>query len=183
MEFLTVQCVGYITYSDALIARIVQNEFLAFLLSLIGSPAHIQASSAVLFGGDACRVTQSDIDLDVQVTFTAGELRTYRNRKIGNTVNKVMVCPQLFTDVTQSAVVFGPNMSTVQERAFLRFDAATNVPLKREWQGWLWDEILQPEKLYSFGSDELQEAYLIQWPDETVVEERIVEGVKRNYLD
>ena len=64
----------------------------------------------------------------------------------------------------------------------MRFDAATNVPLKLEWQSWLWDEILQPEKLYSFGSDDLQEAYLIQWPDEPMLEERIVEGVKLNYL-
>ena len=182
MDFLTVQCLGYITYSDALIARIVNNEFLAFLLSLIGSPAHIKASSAVLFGGESCQITNNNNALDVKVTFNRGELRTYRNRKIGNTVNKVMVCPQLFTDIRQSAVVFGSNMSTVQERAFLRFDAATNVPLKLEWQSWLWDEILQPEKLYSFGGDDLQEAYLIQWPDEPVLEERIVEGVKLNYL-
>lgn len=182
MDYLTVKCVGYITYSDALIARLVNSEFQAFLFSLIGSPSHIQATSAVLFGGDACRISQND-DTALPLKFSSGTVRTYRNRKIGDTVNKIMINVQYFLEAAQSAVIFGSGLPTVQERAFLRFDAATSLPLKPEWQSWLWDEVLQPEKLYSFGGEDLQEAYLISWPDERTLEERILEGVRRNYLN
>ncbi len=182
MDHLTVKCVGYITYCDALIARLVNSEFQAFFFSLIGSPSHIQASTAVLFGGDSCRVESHD-DPALNLKFSSGNIRTCRNRKIGNTVNKIMINSGYFLEKQQKAVFYGSSMSVVQQRAFLCFDATTSIPLKPEWQAWLWDEILQPEKLYSFGNDELQEAYLISWPDETTLQEQILEGVKLNYLN
>ncbi len=183
MDYLTVKCVGYITYCDALIARLIGSELQAFLSSIIGSPSHIQATSAVLFGGDCCRVNKGD-EPALNLKFSTGTVRTYRNRKIGNTVNKVLITPDYFLENTQTAaIVFGSNLSIVQDRAFLSFDTATSIPLKPQWQHWLWDEILEPEKLYSFGGDDLQEAYLIKWSDDAKLEEQILEGIKLKYLD
>ena len=183
-KYVTVQTAGFITYCDALIARATSSELEAFLFSLIGTPSHIKASSAVLFGGETCRI--SSLDESPKNICFSGTVRTCRTRKIGETVNKIMVSenhfPETCSNVTSSTVVFGPDLSLVQERAFLRLDAATNIPLKPEWQGWLWDEILQPEKLYSFGGDDLREAYLITWPVDDTLQEQILEGVKQRYL-
>lgn len=183
MDYLTVKCVGYITYCDALIARRTGSELQPFLFSLIGSPSHIQATSAVLFGGESCRISKGD-ELALDLKFSKGTVRTYRNRKIGNTVNKVLITTGYFLEKAQTAtIVFGSDLSTVQDRAFLSFDAAASIPLKPQWQHWLWDEILEPEKLYSFGGDDLQEAYLIKWPDDAKLEEQILEGIKLKYLE
>ncbi len=82
----------------------------------------------------------------------------------------------------QTAFVYGPDLPTILDRAFLLLDAATTIPLKPEWQAWLWDEVLQPEKLYSFGEEELREAYLISWPGDDTLQERILEGISMHYL-
>jgi len=179
-----VQTAGFITYCDALIARLTSGQLQAYLLSLIGTPSHIKASSAVLFGGETCRISnQEDPPRDIGFS---GAMRTCRSRKIGETVNKIMVSenhfPETCSHFATSTVVFGPGISMVQERAFLRLDAATSIPLKPEWRGWLWDEVLQPEKLYSFGGDELQETFLITWPADDILQEQILEGVRQRYL-
>jgi len=191
-NYLTVRCAGFVTYCDALIARVTSsNENLqACFFSLIGTPSHIKASSAILFGGETCRVSSHD-EPALELGFL-GTPRTCRTRKIGETVNKVMVsvnyfpetlCKSNSTGSTSAAVIYGPDMPTVIERAFLRLDAATTIPLKPEWQGWLWDEVLQPEKLYSFGGEELQEAYLVSWPEDTILQEQILSGISLNYLN
>ncbi len=183
MHYLTVKCLGYLTYCDALIARQTGSELQAFLFSIIGTPSHIQATSAVLFGGESCRVNQNE-EPALNLTFSTGNIRIFRNRKVGNTVNKILITPGYFLEKKQTAtIVFGSNLSTVQDRAFLSVDAATSIPLKPEWQSWLWDEILEPEKLFSFGGEDLQEAYLITWPDDARLEEQILEGIKLKYLD
>ena len=186
-NYLTVRCAGFITYSDALIAKInADNKFHAVFLSIIGTPSHIKTTSAILFQGDSCQVLKqndSRIELDFLVDPAA-----YRTRKIGETVNKVMISSCYFeiqgkTRPRRAAVVYGPDMATVTARAFIRLNAGTTVPLKPEWQAWLWDEVLQPEKLYSFGGEELREAYLVYWPEDDTLQERILEGISMQYLN
>ncbi|HHL33860.1 MAG TPA: hypothetical protein ENJ30_05790 [Desulfobulbaceae bacterium] len=185
-NYLTVRCAGFITYSDALIAKkTADNKFHAVFLSLIGTPSHIKATSAILFQGDSCHVLNQD-DSRIELDFLVNPA-TYRTRKIGETVNKVMISSCYFeiqgkTRPRRAAVVYGQDMPTVIERAFLRLDAGTTIPLKPEWQGWLWDEVLQPEKLYSFGEEGLQEAHLVYWPDDEPLREQILEGVSLGYL-
>ncbi len=185
-NYLTVRCAGFITYCDALIAqKNADNKFHAVFFSLIGTPSHVKATSAILFQGDSCHVFNQDssrVELDFLVNPS-----TYRTRKIGETVNKVMISSNYFecqgkTRPRRAAVVYGPDMPTVTDRAFLRLNADTIIPLKAEWQGWLWDEVLQPEKLYSFGGEELQEAYLVNWPEDDPLQEQILEGVSFGYL-
>jgi len=182
-EFITVQCAGFTTYSDALIARLISGGLNAFLLSLIGTSANIRASSAIILGGDSCRISREgepEINLQFQ-----GSIRTCRTRKIDETVNKVMVAHPYFPNSEsgiRSVVVFGPDLLAVQERAFWCFDAATSIPLKPQWKDWLWEEVFQPEKLYSFGGRELQEAYLISWSEDEILQEQILEGVSMHYL-
>ena len=187
--YLTVRCGGFVTYCDALIARVSGGDNLqACLFSLVGTPSHVKATSAILFGGENCRVSKQD-EPALELEFT-GTPRTCRTRKIGETVNKILVNADYFPESgrclpggTGTAVIYGPDMPTVIERAFLRLDAATTIPLKPEWQGWLWDEVLQPEQLYAFGGKELGEAYLIQWPDDDGLQERILEGITLQYLN
>jgi len=184
-HYLTVQCAGFITYCDALIARTIGDELQACFVSLVGTPAHIKASAAILFGGETCRI--SDHEQPARRFGLLGTVRTCRTRKIGETVNKVLVSSDYFPDscssVTRSAVVFGTDLSTVQERAFLRLDSVTTIPLKRQWQSWLWDEVLQPEKLHSFGGKELDEAYLISWPEDDSLQDQVLQGITRHYLN
>jgi len=183
-DYLTVQAAGFVTYCDALIARATGNEFKACFFSLIGTPSHIKATSALIFGGNICRISNGD-EPALDLTFL-GTVRTCRSRKIGETVNKVMVSANYFPETcvasSNAAVVYGPDLLTVQERAFLRLDAATSIPLKPEWNGWLWDEVMQPEKLHSFGGKELQEAYLIYWSKDDTLQGQILEGVAQKYL-
>jgi hypothetical protein len=184
-NYLTVRTAGFVTYCDALIARAGSEILEAYFLSLIGTPAHIKASSAILFSGETCRIASQD-EPQQQLGFPEA-IRTCRSRKIGETVNKIMVSgshfPESGAQSSREEVVFGADIATVQERAFLRLDAATAIPLKTQWQGWLWDEVLQPEKLYSFGGDELKEAYLIRWPEDDILQQQILTGVRQRYLN
>ena len=43
-DYLTVRSHGVVTYCDGLIARIQADQAEAYLLSLVGSPEHIQAT-------------------------------------------------------------------------------------------------------------------------------------------
>ncbi|MDP3696000.1 MAG: hypothetical protein Q8R42_07800, partial [Desulfocapsaceae bacterium] len=84
----------------------------------------------------------------------------------------------LFGKNTSYATVFGPDLPVVQERAFRTLDAVTTIPLKHQWQEWLWDTILYPEKLFCFGDDDIQEAYIITLPTEAKLEEAVIEAIQ-----
>lgn len=186
-NYLTVQSNGFITYCDALIARLTHNRAESFLFSLVGSPAQVQASSAHFFNGGLCRVSDAQ-NADFELSRWTGTVHSIRAKKIGDIVNKVMISADHFpgasdgsAEPVMSAVVFGPDIATVKERAFLRLNNCTTMPLKPEWREWLWDEVLHPEKLYSFGNRQMQEAWAISW-DEEGLEDQILEGVRQNYL-
>ena len=196
-EYTNLQAAGFTACCDAMVAKVVDNQLFAFFLSVIGTPSSVKALTAILYGGDTCRVSNPD-DTGREFEFLGpeqireltfpGNLQTCRSRKIGDTVNKLLVSASITganqsDNARSSALVYGPDMPTVIERAFLRFDAATTIPLKPEWQGWLWDEVLQPEKLYSFGGEELREAYLVSWPGDDTLQERILEGISMHYLN
>ena len=198
-HYIKVQAAGFVTYCDALIARVAGDELLACFLSLIGTPSNVKALSAILYGGDTCRVSSPDdpirefeflgsVQTSRELGFPGG-LRTCRTRKIGDTVNKILVSTDYFTESSTSSAksglssfVYGPDMPTIMDRAFLLLDAATTIPLKQEWKVWLWDEILQPEKLHSFGGKQLQEAYFISWPKDDILQGQILEGIAQQYL-
>ncbi len=186
-DYLTVQSNGFVTYCDALIARLTDDAAQSFLFSLIGSPAHVQAASAHFLSGSLCRVTDTK-DTAFELGRGSGSVRSIRVKKIGDTVNKVMVNADHFpgaagasSDAINAAVVFGPHIDSVKERAFLRLNSSTTIPLKWQWREWLWDEVLQPEKLYSFGNRELQEAWSISWQEENL-EELVLNGIRQKYL-
>ena len=199
-HYIKVQAAGFVTYCDALIARVAGEELLACFLSLIGTPSNVKALSAILYGGNTCRISSPDdpvhefdflgsVQTSRELGFPGG-LRTCRTRKIGETVNKVLVGTDYFSVGStlsdksgQSAFVYGPDMPTIQDRAFLLLDTATTIPLKPEWQAWLWDEIMEPEKLHSFGGEQLQEAYLISWPKDDILQGQILEGIAQQYLN
>ena len=199
-NYVKLQAAGFVTYCDALIAKVRGEELLACFLSLIGTPSNVKALSAILYGGETCRVLSPDdsvrefeflgpVQASRELGFPGG-LRSCRTRKIGETVNKVLVSKDYFSEGSapseesgQTVFVYGPDMPTILDRAFLLLDAATTIPLKPQWRVWLWDEVLDPEKLYSFGGKELQEAYLINWPEDNNLQEKILKGISMQYLD
>lgn len=173
---LIIKCVGFVCYSNALIARRSDREYQGCLLSLIGSPSHVKAMSALIYSGEAvCRVTGNN-DEPTELRFS-GSIRTCRTRKIGEVVNKVLVATG-FNESSLHATVFGPDLPTVQERAFRRVDKATTIPLKPQWQEWLWEKMISPEKLYSFGDEDFQEAYLVNIPCDETLESRVLKAIK-----
>ena len=192
-DYLTVKSDGFITYCDALIARFNGDGAQSFLLSLVGSPAHVQAASARFFSGETCQISshnpfnEDGSNETFDLSRCHGKTHSIRAKKIGDTVNKVLISADHFPGASKgtsgsvnSAITFGPDLETVKERAFLRLDGCTTMPLKAQWQEWLWEEVLQPEKLYSFGNKALREAWLICWHDE--LEDLILEGIRQGYL-
>ena len=88
--YLIIKCVGFVCYSNALIVRRSDREYQGCLLSLIGSPSHVKAMSALIYSGEAvCRVSDNN-DESADLRFS-GSIRTCRTRKIGEVVNKVLV--------------------------------------------------------------------------------------------
>lgn len=199
MEFYQLRANGFIGYCDALVARKVPrvsgiDDYEAFLLSMMGTASQMKAISAELFNGGVIKIMQFDDTRESHgydpslptCTFsrpgnTGGQIKTIRSRNVGEIVVKILAHELVLGAVT-AAVVCGPDIPTVQERAFLRLDAATSIPLKRSWTIWLWDNVLQPEALFSFGDEELRHAYKISWPDEQEMEVRILSAVRDHTL-
>ena len=183
LDYLTVKCNGFITYCNALIARFTSDEAQSFFLSLLGAPAHVQATSAGFFSGDPCQISSQNHET-FELTRCIGKTQAIMAKKFGDTVNKVLISADHFPGRSSkpgnNAVVFGPDMETVKKRAFHRLDSSTTMPMKADWQEWLWDEVLQPEKLYSFGSEQLREAWLISRQDD--FEDKILAGIRQGYL-
>lgn len=186
-NYLTVQSNGFITYCDALIARLAHNRAESFLFSLVGSPAQVQAASAHFFNGGFCRVADGQ-NADFELSRCYGTVHSIRAKKIGDIVTKVLISADHFPGAidnsaasVKEAVVFGPDIGTAKARAFMRLNTCTTMPLKPEWGEWLWDEVLNPERLFSFGNRQLLEAWAISW-DEEGLENQILEGVRQNYL-
>lgn len=194
-QFYRMKCLGFVAYCDAFIGRRQVDTgfdvYSAFLISLIGTASNVKAVSANLYSGEQARLTEfsdnneySGVGCRYYGEANSNNIHIIRTRKVGEIVNKIVV--QRFVLGAQNdkaAVVFGPDLPTVQERAFLRLDAATTIPLKKQWIGWLWDEIMQPEQLYSFGDPELHYAYLVSLPTDEELETLILQAVRDNYLN
>ncbi len=188
-DYVKVQSAGFIAYCDCLIARKFHDSFQAYLMSITGTAAHTQALASCMFQNESCRLffrpDEPAINLTMHNCMSAS-----RSRKVEGAVNRVLASPVLLLSDTASnnnkevnqAIIFGPDMDTIRERAFLRLNADTAVPLKSSWTGWLWDEVFEPEKLYSFGDREVRESYLVQWPRETVFQDQVLDAVKYGYL-
>jgi hypothetical protein len=198
MDYQKVSTCGYTAYCDALIARKVEpgyrngsyiynTEFRAFLMSLIGTASYIKTISAQVSTGE--ELTFGDEE-NIPCYFychnhskISENTKTVRIRKIGETVNKIIVQRFLYEDHHQAAVIFGKDLLIVKERAFRRLDTATTIPLKRQWVDWLWDEVMKPEELFSYGGEDLRFAYLVSWPTEEELKTMILDAIKLKYLN
>lgn len=199
-DYQRVNTCGYTAYCDALIARKVEpgyqdgsyfysTEYRAFLMSLVGTASYIKTISAQATTGE--KLTFGDEGEDkIPCQFYCHNFskitentKAVRVRKIGETVNKIIVHRFLYEDHNQAAVVFGKDLPIVKERAFRRLDAFTTIPLKRQWIDWVWDEVMAPEQLFSYGGEDLRQAYLVSWPSEEELQEKILEAIKLKYLN
>ena len=189
--YIKIRAAGFVAYCDTLICSHINGEFMAVFLDLVGTPANVQAVSSLLFKGESCRIRFMRSDSDDLCTLKFSDHpRTYLSRKIhDNGVLKVMVNENLFSmnrkQIGRSAVVFAQDLEEVQRRAYLKLDAISTTPMKPEWQEWLWEEVMQPEKLFTFSSfkdKEMKEAYMVSFPDEKVIQEKILEGISLEYL-
>lgn len=196
-DYQRVQTSGYHAYCDAFIARKMEpgyldgsytyrTEFRAFLMSLVGTASYVKTISAQLsLGVDLFFGEEEKIPCHFYCrnpAKTAQNIKAVRVRKIGETVNKIIVHRYLYDDDDRSAVVFGKDLLTVKERAFRRLDTSTTIPLKRQWIDWLWDEVMHPEQLFSYGGEDLQHAYLVSWPTEEELQVSVLDAIKLKYL-
>ena len=185
-DYLTIRSNGFVTYCDGLIASIEADQARAYLLSLVGSPAQIQATSAHFYNGGFSRISGIE-PTPLELGRTPGTIRSIRARKIGDVVNKVLISAEQFERKAQhsetacSVIVFGEDMAAVKQQAYHRLDNSTTMPLKPEWRDWLWDEVLKPERLYSFGNPQRRQAWRISWQEE-VLAERVRAGVREQAL-
>lgn len=197
-DYQKVNTCGYTAYCDALIARKVEpgyiggsytyrTEFRAFLMSLVGTASYIKTISAQVSTGEELLLGDEE---KIPCHFycnnsskTAENTKAVRVRKIGETVNKIIVHRFLYEDHNQAVVVFGKDLFIVKERAFRRLDTFTTIPLKRQWIDWLWEEVMNPEQLYSYGGEDLRHAYLVSWPTEEELQDRVLDAIKLKYLN
>ena len=197
-DYQKVSTCGYEAYCDALIARKVEpgyvngsyhyrTEYRAFLMSLVGTASYVKTISAQLSTGEQIVFDNENDQIPCYFynynSSTSENTKAVRVRKIGETVNKIIVQRFLYEDNNQSVVVFGRDLLTVKERAFRRLDTFTTIPLKRQWIDWMWDEVMNPEQLYSFGGEDLRYAYLVSWPSEEELQEKILDAIKLKYLN
>lgn len=171
--YMTINCGGFVAYCNALIARDTGNLLQACMASLIGTPSNIKAITAAVFSGESCRISEYE---GQKLTFFS-QLETLRNRKIGEMVNKVIIT-NLFGKNVSYATVFGHDLQIVKERAFRTVDGLRTTPLKHQWQDWLWENMLHPERLFCFGDSEFQEAYIIFLPSEETLERAVLEAIE-----
>ena len=196
-DYQKVHTCGFSAYCDALIARKVapgylkgsynyRTEYSAFLMSLVGTASYVKTISAqVSIGEELLFGDEEKIPCHFYChnsSKTAENTRAVRVRKIGETVNKIIVHRFLYEDDNLAVVVFGKDLLTVKERAFRRLDSSTTIPLKRQWIDWLWDEVMSPEQLYSYGGEDLRHAYLVSWPNEEELQSRILDAIRLRYL-
>lgn len=193
-EFLKISSLGFVAYCDALIARrenmAGNDNYAAFLISMIGTPANIKTVFAQLYQGESVRLAEFTETTEFEGTpcrfygeIAGNNIQTIRTRKVGDTINKIVV--QRFVSggtLDKAAVVFGPDMPTVKERAFLRLDSTTTIPLKKQWMCWLWDEVMQPEQLFSYGGEDLRYSYIVSLPTDEELQERVLNAVSLRYL-
>ena len=185
-DYLTVRSHGVVTYCDGLIARIQEDQAEAYLLSLVGSPEHIQATSTHFTMGGCCHISGIE-PVPIELGRAPGPLRSIRARRIGDVVTRVIISADQFartalqTETVCSAIVFGMDLATVRQQAWHRLANSTTVPLQPEWRDWLWDEVLQPERLYSFGNPQRRQAWRISWQEEELAE-RVRAGFREQAL-
>ncbi len=189
--YIKIRAAGFIAYCDTLICLHLNGEFIAVFLDLIGTPANVQAMSSLLFKGESCRIRfmQSGSDDLCTLRFSDHPATCFSRKIHDNAVLKIMADANMFTknnkQVDRTAVVFAQDLKEVQHRAYLKLDAISTTPMKPEWQEWLWEEVMQPEKLFTFSSFEesqIKEAYMVSFPEEKVIQEQILEGISLGYL-
>ena len=111
-DYLTIRSNGFVTYCDGLIASIEADQARAYLLSLVGSPTQIQATSAHFYKGGFSRISGIE-PTPLELGRTPGTIRSIRARKIGDVVNKVLISAEQFerkaqhTETACSVIVFG----------------------------------------------------------------------------
>lgn len=188
--YFKVKSQGFEAYCDALIARHTPHEpSQAFLVSLVGTPTQIDAVGASLYQGKPLglvhQTSGEHFDLTLGQNFTSSSI----TRKIDNLIHKVIRSAKHFDrkaswldEKVLYGTVYGTDLEAVKQRAFLLADSQTNTPLLPQWIDWLWDEVLHPEQLYTFGNENFREAWNISWPEEVDFEAMVLEGVKAGYL-
>ena len=183
---------GISTYISGLICKPEVNpDGILYMVSLFGTGTAIEAiASAILSSHRVFATWEENGKARNFWLHRAGHTMTSEFRKYhgDGVATKILYSPPIFGERLASvnppgfAIVTGPDMPTVKKRAFLRLDQETTVPLKEQWANHLWDEILQPEKLISWGCKELNEAWMISIPSDGELQEFVLEGIRNEYL-
>jgi len=164
--------VGHATfYVNALIA----DGWNFYFLSMFGRPSLIKAVSAAIAQGRYVEIGELEVS---KPSFSGIKILT---QSLDGICHKVIYVPEYFQNTGRSRIVLGEDLDT----AFDFVENITSTPLKREWKQWLWDEVLEKEKLTCFGSIgdiELNQAYLVRLCD-TNLDDLVLEGIRSGKLN
>jgi hypothetical protein len=157
-----------------------------FIASLFGPAANVEAVSSAIIVGRTVDCAYEEMGFETVRPFQMSLVRSVLKKFEAGVVHKLVYLPCWFgkkmdiEDETNQAVIIAPDLSTAQKRAFNILDARTVIPLKQEWDSWLWENALEHEQLFTYGSNNL--SYIISWPDEDELVKQVLGGIKNNFL-
>lgn len=186
---------GIQAYTSGLICKqsaAFSGAVYTYMINLFGTATALESISSAIFSSHGTTISWEENGQIQKFDLHRSEypmVSDFRKKYEGGVATKTLYSPIAFgilnasVKMPESVIITGEDMPTVKKRAFLRLDQRTAVPLKEQWIDFLWDEMLQPEKLISWGSPELTEAWEITIPSDDELQEFVLEGIRNEYLN
>ena len=189
---MTISFHGIECFSDTIITTQPSDPYdgsitsTLFMASLFGPAPNVEAVSSAIIVGRSVDCAYEEMRFETVRPFQMSIVRSVLKKFETGVVHKLVYLPCWFgkkmdiEDISNQAVIIAPDLSTAQRRAFNIIDDRTSIPLKPEWDSWLWENAFQYEQLFTYGSNNL--SYIISWPNEDELAEQVLEGVKNTFL-
>jgi len=180
MQYLEIKGTGASVYTDAFLIGVgnIPRHWIVFI-SLFGRPTAVKMVSALL-------LEQKQVWLEdgSELLRPHYSLRSLTEHVEGGVCHKVLFCPEYYTGQNRHAgrVVLGEDKTA----AFDYVASITTTPLKREWADFLWENVVEKERLRGFGTldgRELDEAYIVTLPEDINLDEVVLDGLRAGEID
>jgi hypothetical protein len=190
---MTISFQGIECFSDITIATQPSDPYdgsitsTLFMASLFGPAPNVEAVCSAIIVGRSVDCAYEEMGFETVRPVQMSLIRSVLKKFETGVVHKLVYFPCWFgkkmdiEDESNQAVIIAPDLNTARRRAFNILDARTVIPLKPEWDSWLWENAFHHEQLFTYGSENL-DSHLISWPDEDELAEQLLEGVKNNFL-
>lgn len=176
-QVLSLEHVG--CYTDRYLIEMIdgdEHRGTAYLLSLFGTPARVQAIKAAFLSGN--RVYLQDCRADGQparwsVCKTFSETKAVTRRLAPDVAHCLISAPKYLDPECEYChkIVFGNSQEQIFRKFFYAVQKHYATPLLPEWTEWLWREMApEPLEILGFGR-----AFLVRFFSEIFLEKRLLE--------